>query len=130
MEKNRLILVDTDIFIKVYRGNKTKKLQLNALKSYIAVSIISVFLELYQGATTREKFYDLTKQLKAYSIIHIDSKISQTAFYLIKKHHFKNPLLPPDCLIAATAIEYSIPLFTDNISDFKFIDELKLCLPK
>jgi len=34
-----------------------------------------------------------------------------------------------DALIAATAIENKISLYTDNISDYEFIKELKLYKP-
>ena len=34
-----------------------------------------------------------------------------------------------DALIAATAIENEVPLYTDNISDYVFIKELKLYKP-
>ncbi len=35
-------------------------------------------------------------------------------------------LLIPDALIAATALEYNLPLFTSNISDFRFIPGINL----
>jgi predicted nucleic acid-binding protein len=33
--------------------------------------------------------------------------------------------LPPDCLIAATALNFSFELFTDNKKDFDFIKGVK-----
>jgi predicted nucleic acid-binding protein len=124
MGKKKIVLVDTDIFIKVFRGDARYKKHLDLLSGNIAVSIITV-LELYQGANTKSRKFDLEKQLKAYNIIHIDEKISATAWLLTKKYLPGKSLLPPDCLIAATALNFSYELFTDNKKDFDFIKGIK-----
>lgn len=128
MEKKKLVLVDTDIFIKVYRGNKIKKSHLDALKNKIAISLISV-LELYQGATTKKKLFELNKQLKVYHLIHLDDKISQKALTIKKKYQLKYSIFPPDCIIAATALEYEFKLYTDNVKDYKFIQGIRFYKP-
>ena len=128
MAKKNIVLVDTDIFIKVYRGNKIKISHLNALKGKISISVITV-LELYQGATTRKKLFELNKQLRAYHIIYLNDKISQTAITIKKKYHLKYSILPPDCLIASTALECKFKLYTDNMKDYKFIQGIKFYRP-
>jgi tRNA(fMet)-specific endonuclease VapC len=124
MGKKKIVLVDTDIFIKVFRGDIHYKEHLDLLAGNIAVSVITV-LELYQGANTKRRKFDLEKQLKAYHIVHVDEKISAAARLLTKKYLPEKKLLPPDCLIAATALNFSFELFTDNKKDFDFIKGVK-----
>lgn len=128
MGKKKLVLVDTDIFIKMFRGERVYRENLDALKGNIAVSTITV-LELYQGAKGKRRIYDLEKQLRAYHILHVDEAISIRACSLMKKYGSKFSLLPPDCLIAATALQHKLPLFTDNKQDFEFIDSLGFYKP-
>ncbi|MBI2966194.1 MAG: PIN domain-containing protein [Bacteroidetes bacterium] len=117
MAKNKEILVDTDILIKVYRGNKEKKLQVDAIRGEIAISVITA-LELFQGANSAKRVYELSKQLKAYHILHIDHTISIKALHLTRQSLPGNLLLPPDALIAATSLIYGLDIFTDNKADF------------
>jgi predicted nucleic acid-binding protein len=124
MGKKKIVLVDTDIFIKVFRGDAKHKSNLDKLEGRIGISIISV-LELFQGANTLKKKYELDKQLKAYHVVNVDNQISETSFILCKKYLPKKNIFPPDCLIAATALSYKLELYTDNKSDFNFIDGIK-----
>lgn len=121
MGKKKVVLVDTDIFIKVFRGDTKHKLTLEKPEGRIGISIISV-LELFQCINSLKRKYELDKQLKAYHIINIDSKISETSFLICKKYLPKKKILPPDCLIASTALVYNLDLYTDNKGDFDFID--------
>ncbi len=62
MASKGIIIVDTDILIKVYRGDETKREQLEKLSGQVALSIITV-LELMQGVNTKKKLFELYKQL-------------------------------------------------------------------
>ena len=94
------------------------------LEGRIAVSVITV-LELYQGVTSKKRKYELEKQLKAYQIVPLNDQISLAAILLMKKYIPESLLLPPDGLIAATAIHFQLELYTDNKKDFDFIKGLK-----
>ncbi len=128
MGTKKVVLVDTDILIKVFRGDAKHRKHLNDLKGRIAISIITA-LELYQGATTKKKKYELEKQFRAYMILQLNDKISLRSLSLAKKYLPTHQLLPPDCLIAATALEHQLELMTDNKRDFNFIKELKFYTP-
>lgn len=123
MGKKKIVLVDTDILIKTFRGDKNHRENLNSLKGSIAISTVTV-LELYQGAKSKTHFYELEKQLRAYYILHLSEDVSIIACTLMKKYGSKFPLFPPDCLIAATALHHGLPIYTDNVQDFEFIDTL------
>jgi tRNA(fMet)-specific endonuclease VapC len=128
MGQKKIILVDTDIFIKVFRGNAIHKKHLDYLEGRIAISIITA-LELYQGVNSKKRKYELEKQLKAYQILLLTDQISLEAMSLMKKYVPENILLPPDGLIAATALGHQLELYTDNKKDFDFIKGLKFYAP-
>jgi hypothetical protein len=114
----QIVLVDTDIFIKVFRGHIGHKKNLDMLEGRIAVSVITV-LELYQGVSSKKRKYELEKQLKAYQILPLTEQISLASVLLMKKYLPENSLLPPDGLIAATALNHEVQLYTDNKKDFR-----------
>ncbi len=120
MAKN-LILVDTNILIDVFRGNKNTKKVLDAIEGNIAISVITA-MELYRGCKTNKRKAELTEQLKAYKIIHLDSEISEKALQLFNQYTSANQdMYIADCLIAATNIIHKTKLFTHNKSDFNFM---------
>ena len=59
-------------------------------------------------------------------VVHIDEDISEKAVELITLYAKSHGLLIPDALIAATALVLGLPLFTRNISDFKYIPGIEL----
>jgi predicted nucleic acid-binding protein len=44
----------------------------------------------------------------------------------LRQYRLSHGLLIPDALIAATAINFNIPLLTKNQSDYRFIKEVNL----
>ena len=72
---------------------------------------------------------EVGETIKSYFFCYITSAIGARAFTLVKKYGFTHFMGVADALIAATAIENKIPLYTDNISDYGFIKELKLYRP-
>jgi tRNA(fMet)-specific endonuclease VapC len=122
------ILIDTDIIIKLYRGNNEKKKQLEPIRTQLAVSEITA-IELLLGCNTKRKQFDIKKNLRAYDYISLNAGIGQIAFKLVLKYSVKNNFHVPDLLIASTAIQTQLPLFTDNKHHFEFIEELELYEP-
>ena len=124
-----MILVDTDILIKVFRGNVLLKKQIDKIHGKFGISVITVF-ELYEGANSQRKIQELNKQLKVYQIFYLNEEISLRAIQLYKLYKSKKNLYVADTLIAATAIENNLELFTENKKDYDFINELKFYQPK
>jgi len=119
------ILVDTDILIKLFRGDKKIKKILDTHKGKIAVSIVTYF-ELLTGLKTKQRIIDLNKQMRAYEVVHLSEAISKKSFLIFQKYITIHHLFPADILIAATAIENELYLLTSNVQDFVFIKELQL----
>jgi predicted nucleic acid-binding protein len=120
MEK---VLVDTCIFIDIFRGNK--QLYQDLLKQKIFVSSI-VYMELIQGSRDKIEFKKIEKFLEKLQIIEVNQKISKKSLELMKKYSLSHGLLIPDAIISASAIIKNLPLWTFNRKDFKFIDDLVL----
>ena len=118
------VLVDTDILIKAYRGDKIKEANLKYLKGKYCVSVITA-CELINGAKNINQRTEFIKVLRYYQIALLDEKISGQAFSMYKKYSFKNDMKISDSFIAATAIIHDLFLYTDNKKDFNIIDEIK-----
>jgi predicted nucleic acid-binding protein len=118
------ILVDSDILIKAYRGNKTKQLNPKDLKGKYCISVITA-LELMNGAKNIKQRTEFIKVLRYYKIVLINEKIPEQAFTLFKKYSSGNDMRISDAFIAATVINMDLFLYTDNKKDFNFIKEIK-----
>lgn len=125
MGKKPLILIDTNIIIRVFRGAKELKPILDSFEDEIAISVIT-YMELLYGAKTKSRIIDLNKQMKAYEVFHLNESISERALSLFLSYNIKHTIGTADALIAATALHYQLPLFTYNKKDFNFIKGLSL----
>lgn len=118
------VLVDTDILIKAFRGEKIKQENLKYLKDKYCISVITA-CELINGAKNNNQHVEFIKLLRTYKISFIDEKISEQAFSLFKRYSSNNDMKISDSFIAATAITHDLLLFTDNKKDFNFIEGIK-----
>lgn len=119
------ILVDTDILIKVFRGNISHKKTLDKEENNLAISSVT-FPELLLGLKTKRRVIDLKKQIRAYQLIHISEAISVKAIEIVSTYITTASIKAADALIAATSLINNLKLYTDNVSDFDFIKGLKL----
>ncbi len=121
-----MILCDTNILIHAFNGDS---ITLSNLKNIgienIILSSITI-MELYKGMGNKQELNILKRKLKFYDIAHINSNISMLALDLTEEYNLSHGLDIADALIAATAVELNLYLFTYNIKDFKFIPNLKL----
>jgi predicted nucleic acid-binding protein len=95
---------------------------------HVLVSVISK-MEILAGASNKKQQNDIARYLNGFATALINDKVAATAFSLFLKYHLSHKLMIPDAIIAATAIEADVPLFTYNQKDFKFISGLKLFKP-
>ena len=122
MEK---IVLDTNILIEVLKGNQLiiEKLEKNSYE--YCISSITV-MELYFGALNKTELFSLKKFMKLFKVIELNDNISSISTELIFEYAKSHNLSIPDSLIASTAISENIKLYTLNLKDFKYIDELTL----
>ncbi len=119
-------LVDTCIFIDVFRGDRERAAWLRETPCFVSAV---TFMELYQGARNALEVSQIERTLHSFKHIQLDAEISDISVTLMKSYAKSHGLIIPDALIAATALSKSIPLVTHNIRDFKFIPKLELITP-
>jgi predicted nucleic acid-binding protein len=129
-----MIICDSDTLIDYLNStsarhkNTVSIIESNIRIENVLVSVISK-MELLAGATNKKQQNEIVKHLNGFSTALINDKVATKAFELFLKYHLSHKLMIPDAIIAATAIEADVPLFTYNLKDFKFINGLKLFKP-
>ncbi len=125
----KIVLCDTNIFVKIFRGDEIVLEQLeNIGVDYVAISPI-IKCELYNGSRNKQDLKKVKTYLSAYTNYHISTEISKKFQELITTYGYSKNLKVPDALIAATSIVEGLYLWTFNISDFDFIEEIRFYKP-
>jgi len=125
MDKNEIILCDSNVIIDWINHRQKAIDDLQRIEGRIAMSIITEY-EIIAGAKDMVMQKRFEKLLDNYIVVYLDSDISFLGINLYKKYKLSHGLDMPDSLIAATAIELNLPLFTYNIRDFRYIPGLQL----
>lgn len=121
-----MILCDTNILIEFYRNNASAIAELKKIgQSNIAVSVVTSG-ELIYGAINKRELNQILEDLSHLQVLAIDSTICSIFLQLMEQFSLSHKLSLPDALIAATALNYDIPLYTLNLKDFRFIPKLQL----
>ncbi len=125
------IICDTDVMIDYLdRANIRYMSTKSALEEEIGLDNVCISaitkMELVRGAINKIELVKINKNIERFNIIPIDHYITYKAISLIQVYSLSHNLAIPDGLIAATAIESDLELFTYNTKDYKFITELKL----
>ena len=124
-----MILCDTNILIEFYKNNPTIKAQLEQIgRINLAVSDPTIG-ELYYGALNKNELRQIQKHLALLHRFPLTTAISRRFLDLMAAYALSHTLSLADALIAATALEHDLPLYTLNLKDFRFIPELKLHIP-
>ena len=121
MEK---IILDTNILIEILKNNQST---INEVEKYDIHYISEVTkMELFYGAKNKLELKKLNKFVSLFEIIPIDTKISNVASDLIYEYAKSHNLNIPDALIASTSLSAEYTLFTYNLKDFKYIENINL----
>lgn len=121
-----MILCDTNILIEVYKNNlKIIEIVKQIGQENIAISEVTC-AELLFGARNKKELRTIRKDLNKLTVLSIQPAISSLAVQLVEKYSISHKLSLPDALIASTAIVNELELYTINIKDFKFINDVRL----
>lgn len=120
------MLVDTDVIIWLFRGNKKAAARLNKCDS-VELSAVS-YMELVQGMRNNNEFRLLRETIykRQWRVLPLSENISHRATILIETYALSNGLALADALIAATAIEIGQELLTANVKHYKVLPDIKL----
>jgi len=137
MEKKESgILIDTDVMINYFDDHRKYHAEIKSAFNQFEVENVETYIslvsciEVLQGSKSMLEKNRILKKLIPFSEIDITLSIGRIAKDLIFKYSSSHGLLLADALIAATALQLEIPLFSLNKKDYKFIDTLKLYEPK
>jgi hypothetical protein len=120
------MLIDTDVLIWYMRGNRKAFKAVEALGEF-SISVVT-YIELVQGLRNKAERNTLKNflQAKSTAILHVTDSISATAMFLVEQYHFGFSLELADALIAATALDRGLPLFTGNARHYRAVKNLVL----
>jgi len=121
-----MILCDTNILIEFYKGNTEIADGLRKIGvPNLAVSVVTVG-ELYFGARDKRELGKIKKHLASLTQIPIDDEVSNIFLELLEDYSLSHRLSIPDAMIAASALRHGLELYTLNLKDFRFVENLKL----
>ena len=119
-------LCDTSVLIDYLRGDERVREILRADHfSRMSMSSVTV-MELVVGAFNKQEVAKIRIAFGDMHVVHINEDISKKAVELITEYSKSHNLLIPDALIAASALVFDLPLFTRNLSDFRFLPGIEL----
>lgn len=119
-------LVDTTVIIEMLRGNVLAK---KFLERKPAISTVTI-VELIQGCKNKRQLTEVEKTCNIFPQVKVDLTISKMAVELMETYFLSHGLLALDAFIAASCIVKKKILVTDNMQDFRFIEELQLVSQK
>lgn len=94
----------------------------------VQISIVSA-MELIAGCRDKTEMAELQKFFQRCTFLPITATASRVAFQLIESFYLSHGLVLPDALIAATALEHDLTLYTRNMRHFRMIPQLKVSQP-
>lgn len=116
-------LVDTTVLIEYLRQDSMAQ---NFIKKTLPYFSTVAKAELIQGARDKKELAIIIRFLGDLEELTINEKVASMAIKLTERHYLSHHLLFLDALIAATALEGSLTLVTDNVKHFSFIPGLAI----
>ena len=122
-------VVDTDILIDATKRYEDATIFLLRQQVVgIQISIISA-IELVVGCRDKVELTQTQKFLQDCTVLPVTATSSQIAYQLVESLYLSHGLIMADALIAATALEHDLTLYTRNTRHFRMIPELKINQP-
>lgn len=124
------MLFDTDVLIWALRGNK-KAADTIDQQAYRCCSVVS-YMELLQGIRDKKELRAVRNYLADLGFVQLPltENIGMRASIYMEEYALKSGMGMADALIAATAVDNEIPLYTGNIKHYRVINDLSLNLFK
>ena len=122
------MIIDTDVLIWYMKGNEKAYREIGNTDNFF-ISVIT-YMELIQGMRNTEELNSLRKALRLWNakILYIFEDISAKAMFYVEQHFLSHSLQIADALVGATAVAYSLPIFTANDKHYKAIKGVQLKL--
>jgi len=120
------MIIDTDVLIWYMKGNEKASREIENTDKFF-ISVIT-YMELVQGMRNMAELGSLRKALRLWDvqILYISEDISAKAMFYVEQHFLSHSLQLADAFIGATAVAYSLPIFTANDKHYKAIKGVQL----
>lgn len=116
-------LIDTNVLFAILKGD-------GRLKAFVENNDCgidsTIYVECIQGSKSNREKRIIMRYLRRFRLYYHTPDISQQTIDLIDRYSNSHGLLLPDAQVAAVAIVRDLDLVTMNVSDFRFINGLKL----
>ena len=123
-------LIDSDVLIDTARGLPEARAFLSEQHRAFRVQISTISaMELIVGCRNKIELGETKRFLEPVRILPVEPNISDRAYDLIQTFTLSHGLMIPDALIAATALENGLTLFTKNTRHFQMIPKLEVVRP-
>jgi predicted nucleic acid-binding protein len=120
------MIFDTDIFIWAQRGNqKAARVMERAEERYLSVQTYMELLQCAKNKTQHKYVKDFLSSF-GFRVLPLTENIGHRASIYIEEYTLSSGLMSGDAIIAATAVENSLPLVSSNTKHFKAVKELQL----
>lgn len=127
-----ITLLDTNVVSFILKGySRAKDYAPFLLEQHLAISFMTV-AELYQWAAIRQWGTHRVQQLEqtistTYIVLSFDIALCQRwGEVRALRRGMGKPISPEDAWIAATSLQYNLPLVTHNPKDFEDIPDLEI----
>ncbi len=131
---NFVVLLDTNIPSFAFRNDpRLEQYTDHLVDRLLAISFMTV-AELYQWGAVRnwgeKRLEQMEAALERYVQLDVDRETCRLWGDVRARRRAKGrPISAQDAWIAATAIRYGIPLVTDDVDDFGYLDDLTVLGP-
>jgi len=128
------VICDTDVMIDYWNSKSDRHEDAKSLiEDFIGIEnlILSAItkMELIVGAKNKIDLIKINKNINRYNIAFLNDRITYVALQLLQDYTLSHGLALPDALIAATSIVTGFSLFTYNLKDYKFIENINIYDP-
>lgn len=120
------MVFDTDILVWLKRGNaKADRFVHECDRRTIS---IQSYMELLQGATNKAQHVAIQGAIRdiGFEILPLNENIGHRALIYVEQFALSHHLWAGDAIIAATAVEFNLPLVTGNVKHFRSIADLRI----
>ena len=122
-------VIDSNILIDAMNGVAAAvSFLIEQQETEVQISIVSA-MELIAGCRNKNEMGELQRFLQKCTFLPITATSSQIAYQLMESFYLSHGLVLPDALIAATALEHDLTLYTRNTRHFRMIPQLKVSQP-
>ena len=120
------MLVDTDVFIWYFRGDR-RAFQAVEEESDLCMSVVT-YMELVQGVRGGNELRTLRRSLRRWNarLLYVTEEISARAMIYVERHYLSHSLQIADALIGATATVHGRTLLTANDRHYRAVKDISI----